>query len=251
MRICPVEGLPEIEPGDDLSAMLADRHLADADVICVASTIVAKADGRYADLADYEPSDRARSIADRIDRADPRFVQAVLDESEEVLVESPFVLAVTSFGHITVNAGIDRSNAPGGDILLLPESPGERAAEIRASLADRGVDTAVIVTDTSGRPFRTGQRGVALGWAGIPACRDYRGETDRDGRELEATVEAVADECAAAANLVMGEADGGHPAALIDDFTVGDHDASDQLFRDRETDYVRQALDAVEIEIQP
>jgi len=248
MQIRPVEGLSEVRPGDDLAASIAAEADLEADVLCVASTVVAKATGRYADLADYDPSDRAHSIADRIDRADPRFIEAVLAESEEIVLESPFVLAVTPFGHVGVNAGIDRSNAPGGDLLLLPEAPGERATEIRASLAEHGFDGGVIVTDTSGRPFRAGQRGVAIGWAGLPACRDYRGESDREGRELEATVEAVVDECAAAANLVMGEADGGRPVATIHDFEFGDHAGSDTLFRERETDYVRQALAAFAVE---
>lgn len=248
MQIRPVEGLPEIRPGDDLAAAIAAEADLGADVLCVASTVVAKATGRYADLANYDPSDRARSIADRIERADPRFIEAVIQESEEIVLESPFVLAVTHFGHVGVNAGIDRSNAPGGDILLLPESPSERAATLRESLAEHGFDGAVIVTDTSGRPFRAGQRGVALGWAGVPACRDYRGERDREGHELEATVEAVVDELSAAANLVMGEADAGRPAATVHDFDFGDHAGSDRLFRDRESDFVRQALANFEVE---
>ncbi|AWB27218.1 coenzyme F420-0:L-glutamate ligase [Halococcoides cellulosivorans] len=250
MQIRAVDGIPEIRPGDDLAAAIGREADLDADVLCVASTVVAKATGRYADLADYEPSDRARSIADRIDRADPRFIEAVIQESEEIVLEDPFVLAVTPFGHVGVNAGIDRSNAPGGDILLLPEAPGEHAAALRDSLAAEGFEGGVIVTDTSGRPFRAGQRGVALGWAGLPACRDYRGEHDREGHELEATVEAVVDELSAAANLVMGEADAGRPAATIHGFEFGDHDESDRLFRDRETDFVRQALATFDVDSQ-
>jgi coenzyme F420-0:L-glutamate ligase/coenzyme F420-1:gamma-L-glutamate ligase len=243
MEAFAVEGLPEIHAGDDLAALVADAvEFAEGDVLCIASTVVSKAEGRKADLADFEASDRAEAIAERIeaitgDEKDPRFAQAVLDESEELLTEAPFLLAVTHFGHITVNAGIDRSNVPGADLLLLPENPSESARQLSEAL---GVP--VIVTDTSGRPFRYGQRGVAVGWHGIPASRDWRGETDRDGRELGVTVQAVIDELAATANLVAGEGGGGTPAVVIRDWEFGDHDGSENLFRTEEDDIVREAL---------
>jgi coenzyme F420-0:L-glutamate ligase/coenzyme F420-1:gamma-L-glutamate ligase len=243
MEAFAVEGLPEIREGDDLAALVADAvEFEEGDVLCIASTVVSKAEGRKADLADFEASDRAGAIADRIeaitgDEKDPRFAQAVLDESEELLTESPFLLAVTHFGHITVNAGIDRSNVPGADLLLLPEDPSESARRLSEEL---GVP--VIVTDTSGRPFRYGQRGVAVGWHGIPASRDWRGEADRDGRELGVTVQAVIDELAATANLVAGEGGGGTPAVVVRDWEFGDHDGSQNLFRTEEDDIVREAL---------
>ena len=148
------------------------------------------------------------------------------------------MLAVTRFGHIAVNAGIDRSNVPGAELLLLPEDPTASAERLHEAL---GVPA--VVTDTSGRPFRYGQRGVAIGWAGIPAARDWRGETDRDGRELGVTVEAVVDELAAAANLLTGEGDDGLPVVVVRDFAFGDHDGSDALFRDPADDYVQDALE--------
>jgi coenzyme F420-0:L-glutamate ligase/coenzyme F420-1:gamma-L-glutamate ligase len=148
-----------------------------------------------------------------------------------------------------VNAGIDRSNVPDADLLLLPEDPTASAERIRAGLAERvgeggasGDGPAVVVTDTSGRPFRQGQRGVALGWAGIPAARDWRGEADRDGREMGVTVQAIADELAGAANLVTGEGAGGTPVAVVRDFDFGDHEGHDDLFRNPDQDLVRQAL---------
>jgi len=249
MDVFAVEGLPEVGPGDDLAALIDGRvDLRDGDILTVASTVVSKAEGRGVDLSAFEPGERAREIADRIseiagEQKDPRFAQAVLEESEEILLAAPFILAVTHFGHVTVNAGIDRSNVPDSDLLLLPEDPTASARRLSEAL---GVP--VIVTDTSGRPFRGGQRGVAIGWAGLSACRDWRGEHDREGRELTATVEAVVDELAAAANLLTGEGSDGRPAAVVRDWEFGDHEGHDDLFRDREGDLVRQALTEYEYE---
>jgi coenzyme F420-0:L-glutamate ligase/coenzyme F420-1:gamma-L-glutamate ligase len=243
MHVFAVEGIPEVEAGDDLAALIAAQaDLQPDDVVCVASTIVSKAEGRQADFAEFPPGDRARTIADRIgdlagERKDPRFAQAVIEESEDLLLEHPIMLAVTRFGHVTVNAGIDRSNVPDADLLLLPEDPTASAERLHEALGAR-----VVVTDTSGRPFRYGQRGVALGWAGLPAARDWRGEYDREGREMEATVQAVVDELAAAANLVTGEGAGGTPVAVVRDWAFGDLAGSDDLFRDAEDDLIRPAL---------
>jgi len=244
MKVVAVPDLPEFEPSDSISDLVAGAvDLRPDDVVCVASTVVSKVEGRVADLSAFPAGPRAREVAARLEHAtgdekDPRFAQAVLEESTDLLMEAPFLLTETRFGHVTVNAGIDRSNVPGGDLLLLPRRPHESAARIEAGLdADR-----VIVTDTCGRPFRHGQRGVAIGWAGTPAARDWRGEHDREGRELGVTVQAVVDELAAAANLVAGEGAGGTPVVVVRDFEFGDHDGSDALFRDVEDDFVRQAL---------
>jgi len=243
MQLFAVEGIPEIRPGDDLGAIIAERaDLREGDVVCVSHSIVSKAEGRQFDLEEFDPSERARRIAARIgelagEEKDPRFAQAVIEESQELLTEEPLMLAVTHFGHTTVNAGIDRSNVPDADLLLLPEDPTASAERLHEAL---GVP--VIVTDTSGRPFRQGQRGVALGWAGMPAARDWRGEHDRDGRELGVTVEAVVDELAAAANLLTGEGSDGLPVAVVRGFDFGDHEGHDGLYRSRAGDYVRDAL---------
>jgi len=245
MHTFAVSGLPEVDAGDDLAALVSERaDLTDGDVVCVASTVVSKAEGRLAALDDFPAGPRAREIAGRLadvtgEEKDPRFAQAVLEESTEVVMEAPFLLTEATCGHVGVNAGIDRSNTGGADLLLLPERPSESAERIRAGL---DADVGVVVTDTSGRPFRHGQRGVALGWAGLPASRDWRGETDRDGHELEVTVEAVVDELAAAANLVSGEGDGGKPVVVVRDFEFGDHAGSENLFREVSGDFVRQAL---------
>jgi len=245
MHAFAVPGLPEVRQGDDLASLVAERSdLEDGDVVCVASTVVSKAEGRTASLSEFPAGPRAREVAGRLaevtgEEKDPRFAQAVLEESTDVLMEAPFLLTETRFGHVGVNAGIDRSNTGDADLLLLPERPTESAERIRSGV---DADVAVIVTDTSGRPFRHGQRGVALGWAGMPASRDWRGETDRDGHELAVTVESVVDELAATANLVSGEGDGGTPVVVVRDFEFGDHDGSEALFRDVESDFVRQAL---------
>ena len=249
MELNGVADLPEIRPGDDIADLVADRAaLEPGDVLTVASTIVSKAEGRTANLEDYPVSGRAEEIADRIakladEEKDPRFAQAVLEESTELLIDAPFLLTETRFGHICVNAGIDRSNVPDHDLLLLPKRPTESAERIRAGLERRGLeDVAVIVTDTCGRPFRHGQRGVALGWAGMPASRDWRGELDRDVHELGVTVQSVVDELAAAANLVTGEGAGGTPAVVVRGWDFGNHEGSDELFRSVESDFVRQSL---------
>ncbi len=245
MQLHPVPDLPEIDPGDDLATHIVERaDLEPGDVLCVASTIVSKVEGRLADLTGFPAGPRATEIAGRLEsitgeEKDPRFAQAVLEESTEILMEAPFLLTETRFGHVGVNAGIDRSNTGDNDLLLLPKRPSESAARIRERLP---VDVPVIITDTSGRPFRHGQRGVAIGWAGMPASRDWRGEYDRDGRELGVTVENVIDELAAAANLQYGEGAGGTPAVVVRDFEFGDIEGSDEQFRAVETDYVRQAL---------
>ncbi|MBN1235685.1 MAG: coenzyme F420-0:L-glutamate ligase, partial [Methanotrichaceae archaeon] len=144
-------GLPIIKEGDDIASLVKSLFgIQDGDVLCLASTIVAKAEGRFRDLKGYHPTDRAIEIARNVGK-DPRFVQAVLDESVEVLLEQPFLLVATRFGHVGVNAGIDQSNVGDARILLLPEDPGRSAETIRSKL---GKDCAVIITDTCGRPFR-------------------------------------------------------------------------------------------------
>ncbi len=245
MELHAVADLPEIRPGDDLAALVAERvDLDSGDVLTIASTVVSKAEGRAADLEDFPASPRAREIATRLEeltgeRKDPRFAQAVLEESTELLMQAPFLLTETRFGHVCVNAGIDRSNVPGHDLLLLPRNPTASAERIRAGLP---ADVPVIVTDTCGRPFRHGQRGVAIGWAGMPASRDWRGECDRDGRELGVTVQSVVDELASAANLVTGEGADGTPAVVVRGWEFGALEGSNELFREIETDFVRQAL---------
>jgi coenzyme F420-0:L-glutamate ligase/coenzyme F420-1:gamma-L-glutamate ligase len=207
-----IYGLPIIKKSDDIASLVKSLfNFQDGDVLCLASTIVAKSEGRFRELEDYHPSDRAKAIAQNTGK-DPRFVQAVLDESAEVLLDEPFLLVQTRFGHVGVNAGIDQSNVGASRILLLPEDPTESAERLRARL---GKDCAVIITDTCGRPFRSGVAGVAIGWAGISPLRDWRGMRDLHGKVLEITLEAIVDEIASMANLLMGEAGDGTPAVVF------------------------------------
>ncbi len=232
-----IHGLPVIKIGDDLAALIESHfELQDGDVICIASTVVAKSEDRFRRLEDYEPSPRAIKIAQSLSK-DPRFVQAVLDESEDILIDYPFLLSVTRFGHIGVNAGIDQSNVGEGRILLLPENPSDSAERIRKKLSK---DCAVIITDTCGRPFRCGVAGVAVGWSGVAALRDWRGEPDIYGRKLEITLEAIVDEIAGMANMLMGEADGGTPAAVFRGLKYSRLGGS--LFRPKGLDVIRHHL---------
>lgn len=237
-----IGGLPDITADTDLAAAIGDAvatQAADADLVCVASTVVAKSEGRVRDIASYDPGDEARALGGRDEDLTPGFAEAVLQESTELLLREPFLLAVTPHGHVAPNAGIDRSNVAGDDrIVLLPEAPHASARRLAEA-----VDAAVAVTDTCGRPFRCGQTGVAIGWHGLRPIRDWRGDTGRHGHELEATEQAVADELAGAANLAMGEAGGGVPAAAITG--VGEVLAACEgrtLFRPEEDDVVRAAL---------
>ena len=245
MELFAVPGLPEIQAGDEIGALITERvELEPDDIVIVASTIVSKAEDRRASLEDYEAGPRAVEIAKKIEsitggEKDPRIAQAVLEESTEIIVEAPFILAEIPCGHVGVNAGIDRSNTGGAELLLLPRRPSKSAERIREAFPD---NNPVIVTDTCGRPFRHGQVGVAIGWSGMQASRDWRGTTDRDGHELKVTVESVIDELAAAANLVGGEGDDGTPVVIARDVPLAGFEGSDAFFRNVRTDFVRQAL---------
>ncbi len=232
-----IRGLPVINEGDDL-AQLIESHfeLQNGDVICIASTIVAKSEGRSKELEEYEPSPRAVEIAKNLGK-DPRFVQAVLEESAEILLDRPFLLVATKFGHIGINAGIDQSNVGGNRLLLLPENPSDSAERIRKKLS---MDCAVIITDTCGRPFRCGVAGVAVGYSGIAALRDWRGEEDIHGRKLEITLESTVDEIAGMANMLMGEAGDGTPVAVFRGLTYSRSGGT--LFRPKGLDVIRHHL---------
>ncbi len=217
--------IPPIQPGDDLPAIIL-KSLSDAnlslqahDVLVVSSKIVSKSENRYADLRQITPSVEALQLAEQSEK-DPRIVELVLRESVEVSRVVRNVLIVRHrLGFTSANAGIDQSNTGdfnGNIVLLLPEDPDKSADCIATELEKRtGFRPAIIISDTHGRPFRLGNLNVAIGISGLPAVIDQRGEPDLFGRTLQATITAFADQVAAAAGLVSGEADEGQPVILI------------------------------------
>lgn len=217
-----LDGLPEITPGDDLAGVIAraaaGAHggLTGADVVVVAHKVVSKAEGRIRRLGSIEPGPRAVALA-REHGKDPRHVQAVLDEAREVIRASRGVLiCVTRHGFVCANAGVDASNAAGPDtVILLPEDPDGSARALRARLQElTGVRPAVVISDSFGRAWRHGQSEVAIGCAGLVPLDDWRGRLDAGGRELKATLIAVADELAAAADLARTK-DGRQPVVVV------------------------------------
>jgi coenzyme F420-0:L-glutamate ligase / coenzyme F420-1:gamma-L-glutamate ligase len=255
VRFVAVPGLPEIEPGTDLGALLigalerADLAPRPRDVLIVAQKIVSKAEGRFVDLHSVAPSDEARRLA-ALTGKDPRVVEVILSETDEVVRAAPNVLIVRHrLGFVMANAGVDRSNVPQGHtrnsrgerVLLLPHNPDASAAQLQRRLIDQfHVALGVIVSDSFGRPWRRGVVNVALGSAGLPALVDRRGERDRSGRMLEMTEVAFADSIAAAAALVMGEAAESTPVVLARglDWSAPERDAR-VLLRPKEEDLFR------------
>jgi coenzyme F420-0:L-glutamate ligase/coenzyme F420-1:gamma-L-glutamate ligase len=211
--------MPEVQAGDDLALLIADAlrvsgtELRDGDILVVAQKIVSKSEGRTVDLREVEPSQRALDYA-RVTGKDARYVEVVLRESVRVVRAKPGVLIVEHrHGYIMANAGIDRSNLPDPEsVLLLPEDAEAACRALRARLRDRGsVDIGIVISDSFGRPWRNGVVGSALGVAGVPALVDLRGQRDRHGRALQVTQVALADAVAAAAAMLMGEGAEGTP----------------------------------------
>jgi coenzyme F420-0:L-glutamate ligase/coenzyme F420-1:gamma-L-glutamate ligase len=226
LEVIALEGLPFVKPGDDLVELIASSLKLNEvepqaqDVLIVAQKIVSKAEGRMVDLATIEPSEKARTLAAEVDK-DPRLVEVILSESVRVVRARRNVLIVEHrLGFIMANAGVDQSNVGPADgasrALLLPENPDRSAETLRRGLAAAmGMDLAVVINDSFGRAWRQGTAGVAIGVAGLPALIDLRGRPDLFGRRLEVSVIGFADEIAAAASLVMGQADEATPVVLI------------------------------------
>jgi coenzyme F420-0:L-glutamate ligase/coenzyme F420-1:gamma-L-glutamate ligase len=238
--VVPVEGLPELRVGDDLAALIAERvELEDGDVVAVAQKAVSKVEGRVVALAGVEPSDRARELAG--DEADPRRIQVILDEAAELVrVRPPLLIARTRHGYVCGSAGVDASNAPEPEtVVLLPLDPDASAARLRDDLRARtGADVGVVVTDSFGRPWRAATTDVAIGAAGVEVVRDLAGERDPAGYELHATRIAVADEIAGAAQLVFGKLDR-VPVALVRGLEVRGEGRAADLVIPPETDLFR------------
>jgi len=219
LEVFGIEGFPEVRPGDDLSALVSravEGDLRPGDVLVVTHKIISKAEGRLVDLRTVEPSVLAKGYATRYGK-DPRQIEVVFRESRRVVrMDRGIVISETHHGFVCANAGVDASNVPGEDtVCLLPLDPDASAAELREALADRlGIEAAVIVSDSFGRAWRHGITDVAIGVAGMDPIADYRGQRDPHGFPMEASVLAVADELAAAAELVMGKTEG-IPLAVV------------------------------------
>jgi len=243
IEVMPVEGLPLIHKGDDLPAAICERfEFENGDLLCVASSVYSKSKGYQREISEITAEERANEIGEKCGE-DPRFIQAVLDETDEVVIDHPFVLSRVRSGHVGVRAGIDHSNVEDGLIILLPRDPMAASDEIREEIRKiTGRDVRVILTDTCGRPFRRGQTGTAIGWSGMPAIQDYRGDCDLFGHVLEITEEAVVDEFAAFSNFVMGESNRGVPAVVFRNCIRWE--GHDDLYFSPEEDLITKALRA-------
>lgn len=243
LRVIPLAGIPEVEEGDDLAGLLVEAAAAaggleDRDVIVVAHKVVSKAEGRVVRLGEVESSPRAQEIA--ADH-DPRRLEVVLREAARIVrVRPPLVIAETRHGFVCASAGVDASNAPEPEsVVLLPLDPDASAARLRERLRDvSGRDIGVVVSDSFGRPWRQGTTDVAVGAAGLRTILDLRGERDPVGYQLHATAIAVADEIAGAAELVMGKT-AGIPAAIVRGLDLTGSGSARELVMPAERDLFR------------
>ncbi len=251
LSLVALVGVPLVRDGDDLVAIIAQalaesgQDLRDRDVLVIAQKIISKAEGRSVALDSVTPSPRARELA-RETGKDARVVELVLSESTEVLrYRRGVIVTVHRLGMVMANAGIDASNVQGepdaARVLLLPRDPDRSAAELRAHLAERfGADVGVVINDSLGRAWRNGTVGAALGVSGLSAVVDLSGHADLFGRPLQITEVGIADELAAAASLIMGQADEGRPIVLARGvpYALGDSTAKD-LIRPKDSDLFR------------
>jgi len=246
VEVIGVTGLPIIREGDDLASMIIDAaraqgtELMDGDIVVLSHVIVSRAEGRTIDLKDVEPSPIAERFAE-FTMKDPRLVEVVLGDSRAVRRMAPGVLITeTRQGFVCANAGVDKSNVPGEDVVaLLPEDPDSSAEVFRRRVLElSGRRIAVIVCDTHGRGHRDGEVNVTVGASGLSVIRDRRGEFDLFGYELKVKRTAVADELASAAELVIGQADEGIPVAIIRgyDYESSEESTARELVRPREKD---------------
>ncbi len=247
LELTAVRGIPMVEPGDNLAELLGqalesnDLVLQDDDVLVLAQKIVSKAEGRLVRLSDVTPSEEARVRADNT-RKDPCLVELMLGESRQVVREREGLLIVEHrLGLVMANAGVDQSNVDAGHALLLPEDPDGSALALRRALRDRtGASVGVIISDSIGRAWRNGTIGHAIGSAGILPVADLRGATDLFNKPLQSTEAAIADEIAAAASLIMGQASEAKPVVLVRGFgPLHSTHNSRALLRPREQDMFR------------
>lgn len=247
LEILGVGGLPEIVPGDDIGEQIVAAArangdpLADGDIVVITSKIVSKAEGCAVELADVEPSPFALSWAERWDK-DPRVVEVVLRESKRVIRQiGPVLITETHHGFCCANAGVDQSSSGAhGRVLVLPKDSDASARRFRRRFAELGIDVAVVISDTFGRPWREGQTDIAIGVAGIHPLRSYIGEVDPHGHEFRVQEICTVDELTAAAELVKGNTSR-VPVAVIRGFewTVDDDASMAPVLRDSQNDLFR------------
>jgi coenzyme F420-0:L-glutamate ligase/coenzyme F420-1:gamma-L-glutamate ligase len=206
-----VPDLPEFGPGDDLAALVGP-HVTENDVVVIAHKVVSKIEGAVVRLCDVQVGERSRELAERHGK-DPAHMQVILGETAEIVRERSGVLICrTHHGFVCANAGVDESNAPEAHVITLPQDPDASARRIRGAL---GVRCAVVIADSFGRAWRVGQSDIAIGAAGIRPLDDWRGRRDAHDRVLHATLIAIADEAAAAADLARQGKDAGEPVVLL------------------------------------
>ena len=245
-EVIGVEGIGEVRPGDDVARLVVEAAarqgtpVAAADVLVIGQKILSKAEGRLLRLADVTPSPMATTFAAELGR-DPRLIEVILRESRRIVrMDRGVLVTETRHGWVCANAGVDQSNVDADTVALLPEDPDRSARTVRDGVrALAGADVQVIVADTFGRPWREGLVNIAIGVAGFAPLRSYLGEQDPAGRPLQATVLAVADELAAAAEPVMGKLDR-IPAAIVRGLAlVPSEEGSKALLRDPARDLFR------------
>ena len=251
LTLSTIDGIPLVKPGDDVASLLfdalsaADETLQDGDVLVIAQKIFSKAQDRFVAIADIVPSPQAEALAVEVDK-DPRLVELILSESNEVVRHRPGVLIVEhKLGFVMANAGIDASNVQADEadarVLLLPRDPDGDCARLRREVRRRvGAEVAVIMNDSVGRAWRSGTVGIAIGVAGLPAILDLRGDDDLFGRPLKVSIVGIADELAAAASVLQGQAAEGAPAVIVRGYSVAGEPTDGQaLIRDKSEDLFR------------
>ena len=252
LTLSTIDGIPLVKPGDDVTSLLLEAiskssdTLEDGDILVIAQKIFSKAQDRYVSLPDVTPTLAAEKLALEVDK-DPRIVELILSESNEVVRHRLGVLIVAHrLGFVMANAGIDASNVADGDggeerVLLLPVDPDADCARVREEIKSRvGVDVAVIMNDSVGRAWRSGTAGIAIGVAGMPAILDLRGDDDLFGRPLKVSIVGIADELAAAASVLQGQAAEGAPAVVVRGYSVeGEHTTGQALIREKGEDLFR------------
>ncbi|MGF3521478.1 MAG: coenzyme F420-0:L-glutamate ligase [Candidatus Bathyarchaeia archaeon] len=249
IEVIPIEKLPLISEGDDLAKLICDAAqkqntpIQENDIIVITHVAVSKAEGNIVNLDKVVPSERALEVSRKVGK-DPALVEVILRETREIVRLGPnSIITETKHGIISANAGVDRSNVQGErNVVLLPQNPDASARRIRSEIKQlTGRTVAVIISDTHGRPFRMGEINVAIGVAGIQPIRDRRGERDLFGYVLRVKRTCIADELASAAELVIGQADEGIPAAIVRGykFKVAENASVSELTRPKEKDLFR------------